>query len=92
MSVRCSLFHFRTTVRRSYFNALIFLFLSVSSKDLIESIQKHQNLKRLHLEDNDMGKFNTYLTNGFAHHYHLGESTFILEALGAIKDFYIIFQ
>ena len=26
--------------------------------------------------------FNPYLTNGFSHHYHLGESTFILRDIG----------
>ena len=30
---------------------------------------------------------NPYLTNGFSHHYHLEESTFILGALGVILNF-----
>ena len=29
--------------------------------------------------------FNPYLTNGFSHHYHLGESTFIFR--GVKSDF-----
>ena len=35
---------------------------------------------------------NPYLTNGFSHHYHLGESTFILGASGKISKFYSIFR
>ena len=35
--------------------------------------------------------FFPYLTNGFFHHYHLGESTFILGASGVIFIFYSIF-
>ena len=34
--------------------------------------------------------FNPYLTNGFSHHYHLGESTFILG--GHRCDFKILFH
>ena len=33
--------------------------------------------------------FNPYLTNGFAHHFQLGESTFILAALGVILNYSI---
>ena len=33
--------------------------------------------------------FNPYLTNGFSHHYHLGESTFIFR--GVRGDFYFLF-
>ena len=33
---------------------------------------------------------NPYLTNGFAHHYHLGEPTFILR--GIRRDFEILFK
>ena len=36
--------------------------------------------------------FNLYLTNGFAHHYQLNESTFILGVLGVIFVFYLIFR
>ena len=32
--------------------------------------------------------FNPYLTNGFSHHYHLGESTFIFR--GVRSDFYFL--
>ena len=32
------------------------------------------------------GKFNPYMANGLAHHYHLGESTFILGASGVVLD------
>ena len=31
---------------------------------------------------------NPYLTNGFSHHYHLGESTFIVG--GVMSDFYFL--
>ena len=34
---------------------------------------------------------NPYLTNGFSHHYHLGESTFILGVLGVIFIFIYAF-
>ena len=34
------------------------------------------------------GKFNPYLTNGFSHHYQLGESTFIF--MGVRSDFYFL--
>ena len=34
------------------------------------------------------GNFNPYLTNGFSHHYHLGESTFIFR--GVRSDFYFL--
>ena len=34
--------------------------------------------------------FNTYLTNGFSHHYHQGESTFIFR--GVRSDFLILFN
>ena len=33
---------------------------------------------------------NPYLTNGFFHHYHLGQSTFIFR--GARSDFSILFN
>ena len=33
---------------------------------------------------------NSYLTNGFSHHYHLGVSTFILRDIGS--DFEILFH
>ena len=36
-------------------------------------------------------KINPYLTNGFSHHYHLGESTFILGTSGVILIFFIPF-
>ena len=32
--------------------------------------------------------FNPYLTNGFSHHYHLGESIFIF--MGVKSDFYFL--
>ena len=44
------------------------------------------------------GRFNVsnvlypYLTNGLSHHNHLGESTFILGALGVILNFYLILR
>ena len=34
---------------------------------------------------------NPYLTNGFSHHYQLGESTVILGASGVIFNCFIIF-
>ena len=34
--------------------------------------------------------FNPYVTNGFSHHYHLGESTFIYR--GIRSDFSILFN
>ena len=34
--------------------------------------------------------FNPYLTNGFSHHYHLVESTFIFR--GVRSDFYFLFN
>ena len=33
-----------------------------------------------------------YLTNGFSHHYHLGESTSVLRGIGVIFRFYSIFR
>ena len=39
---------------------------------------------------NDHVQFNPYLTNGFSHHYHLGESTFILRDIGS--DFESLFH
>ena len=36
---------------------------------------KHMNIMK---EFEDFKTFNPYLTNGFSHHYHLGESIFIL--------------
>ena len=38
-----------------------------------------------------IGKLNPYLTNGFSHHYHLGEYTFILGASGRIFANFIPF-
>ena len=35
--------------------------------------------------------FYPHLTNGFSHHYQLGESTFILGALGVIFFFFFFF-
>ena len=35
-----------------------------------------------------ISKFNPYLTNGFSHQYHLGESTFIFR--GVRSDFYFL--
>ena len=35
------------------------------------------------------GCLNPYLTNGFSHHYHLDESTFIFR--GVRSDFYFIY-
>ena len=35
---------------------------------------------------------NTLLTNGFTHHYHLGESTKFLGTSGVILNFYSVFQ
>ena len=35
-------------------------------------------------------KFNPYLTNGFSHHYHLGESTVIFR--GVRSNFSILFN
>ena len=39
-----------------------------------------------HIRNLSSGSFNPYLTNGFSHHYQLGESTFIFK--GARSDFY----
>ena len=35
------------------------------------------------------GPFNPYLTNGFSHHYHSGQSTFIFR--GVKSDFYFFY-
>ena len=36
--------------------------------------------------------FNPYLTNGFSHHYHLGESTFILRDISSDFEFSFYFS
>ena len=35
--------------------------------------------------------FNPFLTNGFSHHYHLGEFTFIFRGVGVIFIFHLNF-
>ena len=39
-----------------------------------------------------IGQFNPYLTNGFSHHYHLGESTISFRGVRSDFIFYLIFR
>ena len=53
-------------------------------------IRKLRNQKEISTPKIEVGKtlFNPYLTNGFSHRDHLGESTFILR--GVRSDFYFL--
>ena len=50
----------------------------------------HYNTEFQSVDECLINRFNPYLTNGFAHHYHLDESTFVFRGVGC--DFYFLFH
>ena len=80
---------FLSSCPTSYWNNSNHAWLNLNHIWLNDTLEGSKNVMNRHFQPL---LFNPYLTNGFSHHYQMGESTFILGASRVIFKFNPIFR